>query len=227
MRLWEVIKIIFIGVGNFFYVLFIDLIEVLHLWNTPLLCFIDLKLFFAFLFKPPYLIINREAPKFGLAPENFIYGETPLFTLKALLKEAEITSQDHFYDLGCGRGKAVLGANYFYDIPATGIELLKGLVHPADRLRLKLGFKKVGFIVGDFNEVDLSSGTIFLVNGTTWPQEVIDKTAQNLSNFEHPFKIISLSVPLPGFKVLKAKSFWFSWGRVKVFFQEKNKMQIL
>jgi SAM-dependent methyltransferase len=170
-------------------------------------------------------VLRREAPALKGEPENFIYGETPLFTLKQLLKEAGVTAQDHFYDLGCGRGKTVFGAYYLYGIPATGIELVKGLVQLADRLRLKLRLDKLSFILGDFNEVDLSPGTIFLICGTTWSGALIEQTARHLAVLKQPVKIISLSFPLSGFPVIKSKDFWFSWGRVRVFFQTNKKIE--
>ena len=50
------------------------------------------------------------------------YGETPLTTLYQIVQECGIASQDHLFELGCGRGRGVAFLSNFIGCRTTGIE---------------------------------------------------------------------------------------------------------
>jgi SAM-dependent methyltransferase len=182
-------------------------------------------LFWEYLTESPFAIVRREGPRAPVALPNLIYGETPCLTLRAILEDAAITAQDHFVDLGCGRGLTVFFAHFYWGIAATGVEIIPGFVRRARRLQQRLQLTQIDFVQENLAWVlpQQISGTIFYLASTTWEDSLLAKIATRLDLLPVGVRVITLSAPLPStrFQVRQIKEYEFSWGKTTVFFQEK------
>ena len=182
---------------------------------------IDLSLFYLYLFNSPYKIIKSHFP----SESDFVYGEVPVMTVCRILKDAEVSSEDVFTDLGCGRGNAVFAAYLAGMSKSFGIELIDEFVTCGNKIKSLLAHKeKIFFIKDSFTECDLSMGTVFFIAGTTMQEETIAKLSAALAALPHPLKVISVSRKLPGscFTTLFCNKYRFYWGEATVFCQIKN-----
>jgi cyclopropane fatty-acyl-phospholipid synthase-like methyltransferase len=90
------------------------------------------------------------------------YGETPLSTFSKMAQAAEISSKDHYIELGSGRGKTCIWAALFLGCSVTGYEwvpLFADLSKALCRLlRLPAQFEQVSLF-----KADLSQATVVYV----------------------------------------------------------------
>jgi hypothetical protein len=222
----EFLYLVFLGIGNLFYNLGLSIAELVKFGLTPWWWKLRMLLFISYLSDGPYLLVKREAKRAPVLPQNLIYGETPCLTIKKILEDAGIKPTDHFVDLGCGRGLTVFFVNLYFQIPSTGIEVLPTFVKRAEKLSKTLGLTQVNFIKENLSWVtleDIGKGTIFYLTGTTFEDELLAKIASRLELLPVGVKLISLSDAIPSiqFQVTKVKSYYFSWGKTDVYFQEK------
>jgi hypothetical protein len=183
------------------------------------------QLCWEYLLESPFAVIRREGPRAAVALPNLIYGETPCGTLHAILQDAGITAQDHFVDLGCGRGLTVFFVHLHWGIAATGVEIIPSFVHRARRIQRHLQLTRLDFVQENVAWVlpQQIPGTIFYLASTTWEDSLLEKVAARLDLLPVGVRVITLSVALPSscFQVRQIKEYKFSWGQTTVFFQEK------
>jgi len=172
--------------------------------------------------EPPYSIIERNAPDIPVTADELIYGEAPLFTLEKIMKKVGLTSDDHFFDLGSGRGIPVVFGNLRFGCTSTGIEIVPELTDQAEILAGKTGVSRVNFLRGDFRQLSLDGGTVFMVCGTTFHTDTLDDLGQRLKNLPGVIRAVSLSYPLPHLNVLDKEVLPFSWGQGTVFYQDNK-----
>lgn len=224
----EFLYLVFLGIGNLFYNIGLSIAELLQMGSRSWWWRLRFLLFFSYLSDGPYLLVKREGKRAPVLPQNLIYGETPCLTIKKILEDAEIKPTDHFVDLGCGRGLTVFFVNLYFQIPSTGIEVLPTFVKRAEKLSKSLELKNIEFIRENLSWVTLEQigkGTIFYLTGTTFEDELLAKIASRLELLPVGIKLITLSDAIPStqFQVTKVKSYYFSWGKTDVYFQEKVK----
>jgi SAM-dependent methyltransferase len=129
--------------------------------------------------------------------KEFVYGEIDLLSFYTILERASPSTQDVFYDLGSGSGKAVLSALLFFNVyKSIGIELLPPLYEQSNTQRDKAiqqfqqhddeneyipQMKRIQFINDSFLHYDFGDADIIYVAATclsdaTW-NELISKMA--------------------------------------------------
>lgn len=135
-----------------------------------------------------HLIHNKE----------FIYGEIDFLSFFTILERTSPSTQDVFYDLGSGSGKAVLSVALFFNVKkSVGIELLPPLFEQSNRQLEKIiqrfqqldvekeylpQMERVQFINDSFLKYDLVDADIIYVAATcltnaTW-NELISKMSR-------------------------------------------------
>lgn len=223
------VELLKIGFANRFYNMGLRIREFLSFIGTSWYIKLSLNLLFSYFFSSPFSIVMKEGAQTGVSKDNLVYGETPLITMRDILKEAGVTKRDIFYDLGSGRGMTVFLANLYFAIPAAGIEALPTMADKSYKIKEKMGLKEVQFYQGNFLQADISFGTIFYIAGTTFDDETIQKLKKKLSGFKKGVKIITLSFPIesPYFKLIKKKRFKFSWGEAEVCFHERTEKPVI
>lgn len=124
--------------------------------------------------------------------KEFIYGEIDFLSFYTILERAAPSTQDVFYDLGSGSGKAVLSAILFFNVKKSiGIELLPPLYEQSNSqlakasqrfLQYRSQMERVQFINDSFLHYDFGDADIIYVAATcltdaTW-NELISKMAR-------------------------------------------------
>lgn len=91
--------------------------------------------------------------------KEFIYGEIDFLSFYTLLERTCPSTQDIFYDLGSGSGKAVLSAMLFFNVnKSIGIELLPPLYEQSMKKEMEL------FQYDVENEYSIQRGRIQFIN---------------------------------------------------------------
>ncbi|MBI2251724.1 MAG: hypothetical protein HYU63_03055 [Armatimonadetes bacterium] len=213
-----------IGFFNFIYNLGLFFEEVSFLGFKKWYWKLKKEIFINYFLDTPYQIIKREAPKLEIPEQELIYGETPLITMKKILKLINCNSNDIFYDLGGGRGLTVFFVSKFLNIESFGIEIVPAFVKKVNQIKEKLKFYKAAFIQANFLNVDISKATILYIASTTFTEETLKKLTHKTKELKKDAKIITLSTPLKGehLTLLYSKKFYFSWGETQAFFHIRN-----
>ena len=219
-------KLLLIGITNPFYNLGLGALELSRFWRCGWWWRLRALLFLFYLADSPFAVIRREGPRAPVRVENLVYGETPCLTMQKILAELRPDSNDHFIDLGSGRGLTVFFVRFYSNIPATGIEVVPTFVRRAQKVVRLLGLSGIDFIQENLSwilEEQIEKGTIFYLAGTTFQDELLDKIALRLERLRPGVRLVTLSEAFPSeqFRVTAVKPYYFSWGKTDVYFQEK------
>lgn len=180
---------------------------------------VDRALKNAYLLENPYRICRKYLQKEGV--ENiYQYGETPLRLMFVLAKFAELTSQDHFFELGAGRGRTSFFIHHFFKCKVTAIEKIPVFVKKARQIIERFSLH-IDFIQDDFLYRDLSLATVIYLYGSSLDDAVIKKLCEKIPKGA---KVITASYPLSDyssrFVVLKTMRVCYPWGETEVYLNQ-------
>jgi len=89
------------------------------------------------------------------------YVPTPPTVVDAMLKMAQVTSNDVVYDLGCGDGRIVVMAAEKYGARGVGVDLdPRRIAEANENAKLAPVADKVKFVVQDVFDTDFSDATV-------------------------------------------------------------------
>jgi SAM-dependent methyltransferase len=97
------------------------------------------------------------------AAEMVAYQPTPARAILALIKHANLSQDDVFYDLGSGLGHVVMLVALLSGARAVGIELEPAYVSYARRCARRLKVQNVEFVQADAREAVLTDGSVFFL----------------------------------------------------------------
>ncbi|KAF3363091.1 hypothetical protein PHSC3_000276 [Chlamydiales bacterium STE3] len=184
----------------------------------------DAVLLLTYLFDNPFSISKRFLANRG--EENvYAYGETPLTTLNAIVKECRLKPQQTVYELGCGRGRACLWLNCFYNCKVVGIDHVPEFTLRAERIVQKLQLSNISFINEDMLRVDFKDADVVYLYGTCLDDTFIEKLVEKFAKLPSGTKIITVSYPLTDydykdrFEVMKRFPAKFTWGTADIYLQ--------
>jgi hypothetical protein len=180
-----------------------------HYYKSPKFALIDLSFGFISLFINPYRTCRKFLQKKGSANIH-AYGETPYATYQKIVTECGIGSEDIWMEMGAGRGKGCFWLTHFVGCQVIGVEWIPQFGFIASLFKKIFRVKKLQWIPSDIEQVNLNEATVIYLYGL-WPELKIKPGV----------KVISISEPLEGYKILKR--FWvrFPWGRTSAYLQEK------
>lgn len=196
-------------------------------YSNAQFCKSDLSLILMYLFHNPYNISKRFLTLQG-AENVDAYGETPLTTFGSILKEAQVTSKDHLFELGCGRGRCCFWANAVIGCKVTGIDMIPDFIDRANMIKNKLHLDGLTFRTEELSQADISGGTVYYLYGSALEDEVIDCLVKKLEKCPTGTKVITVSYPLSeycegdGFELMKRFAVRYPWGVADVYFQVKR-----
>ena len=95
--------------------------------------------------------------------EMVYYQQTPARIILELIKQANFTAQDVFYDLGSGLGHVPILVNLLSGAQAKGVEFEPAYCDYARARAAELNLSRVAFIHGDARTADYSDGTVFFM----------------------------------------------------------------
>lgn len=111
------------------------------------------------------LLLSQSIPAETKArePEMVYYQQTPVRVIFELVKKAQLTAEDVFYDLGSGLGQVPILVNLLSGAAARGIEFEPAYCDYAHRCAADLNLSRVTFIQADARTADYSDGTVFFM----------------------------------------------------------------
>jgi SAM-dependent methyltransferase len=201
------------------YSLLILIIEGLFILLHPSLYRFYLYFLLEYFIKSPFYYAKKV---FNSNQKEFIYGFTPMFTVRKMLKSIPV--QGTFYDLGCGDGRVVFTVSILNKIRSRGVELNPYLIQKAKLLKSMLNVDLAEFVEGDFLKENLSKAHIVYLPWTTFDESLEGKiTRKCVSELPVNSWVISLSYPIndKAFKLFHESKLFFSWGRSMVYFSQK------
>lgn len=186
-------------------------------------------------------ISRAERTRLKIDSDEFVYGEIEFPSFIAILESIEPKPYEHFYDLGCGTGKAVFAAALCYDFDKTcGIELLPGLYNIANRQIENLKriiavhgpkfaasyqnkINNISFINDDILNCDLTDADIIFINATCFNPTTWVAIVQKLLQLKVGTRVIMTTKRLENnaFRTLYNSQYLMSWGMNSVNAYEK------
>lgn len=164
---------------------------------------------------------------------NEIYGEVLYYSAIKLIEYLQITSEDHFLDIGSGLGKLAFYV-YFVSQPAsmTGIEInsarhrIANQVNKLIQAQLPRMFddREFALLEGDFLTSSFDNITIVYICSTIFSFELLEKIGLKLNEMPQLKKIASFrKLPhLSNFVCVKKILIHCSWERVGCYIYERK-----
>jgi len=143
------------------------------------------------------------------------YGETAIRTFAAIAKAAEIRKEDHFLDLGAGRGKLCFWTAFWLGCTCTGVEQVPFFVRQAVWLA-KIFRMPIQFHLGSIETIDLSKATVVYLYVMEWDEALLEKMTPNA-------RLISVGAPVESssFEVVRKMPARYPWGVTDVYVQRR------
>ncbi|MCD4783365.1 MAG: methyltransferase domain-containing protein [Candidatus Eremiobacteraeota bacterium] len=188
--------------------------------KVPGLRAVEIQLFKNYIIRYSPIYIRQESKDIDYAKGTFSYGEVSYPVAAEIVREIGVTENDVFYDLGCGRGKMMFYTRLSTGATCIGVDLLPTHIHIAEKITQGLGINKLHFFLEDIVNVDLSTGSVVFIHGTTFPDEVHNAVSRNIDKMKTGSRFISVSRPYDNqrLELIKKKNYFVSWGECTVLF---------
>ena len=189
---------------------------IVYYYKCPRFALYDLSLGLCTLFFNPYRHCRKFLEKKGV-PIVHGYGQTPLRTFSKIAEAAQMTSCDHYLELGSGRGKTCVWASLFIRCQVSGIEWVPLFFSLSKALSIlfRLG---AHFEQKSMFEVDLEGVTVAYIYSTQLTKRQIKEIP--FSSMAPGSRLITISEPHPDFPISKTIPVIFPWGETNAFIQE-------
>lgn len=172
-------------------------------------------------FKECYSVFNSEVKASQCFSANELYGELYYYSVLKLLKNLNMSSKDHFLDIGSGLGKLVfqifLNTNAY---AVSGVEINKerhAIAHQAkELLRSKFTHsenqnRQLNMLLGDFLDLDFPSVTIIYVCSTVFSYELLEAMGKKINAMPGVHTVVTLR-KFPDLLDFKLKKKFFLQG---------------
>lgn len=179
-------------------------------YQKPRFALVDLLLGLSYLCSNPFRLCRRQMEERG-EERVHAYGETPLSLWKEIAELAEITRDDLFMDLGCGRGKLCFWTTCWIGCRTIGVDCVPAFIRRASFLARLLGFSRLQFMQGAIGQIPLRDATVLYLYTFHPDEELLDIPPST--------RVITVSEPLvdPRFRVTASAQVSFPWGKTEVF----------
>jgi len=188
--------------------------------KVPGLRAVEIEFIKNYIVKYSPIYIYRDTRDIVYAKGSFSYGEVSYPVAAEIVREINITENDVFYDLGCGRGKMMFYTRLSTGATCIGVDLLPTHINIAEKITNKLVISRLHFFLEDIVNVDLRTGSVVFIHGTTFPDEVHDAVSENIGKMKPGSRFISVSRPYsnPRLELIKKENYFVSWGECTVLF---------
>lgn len=192
-----------------------------HYWN-PRFLRSDLLLGFSYFWRSPYRC-NLLFAQTTQDPQTYLYGETPLSTLNQICQKVGLTSDQTFFDLGCGTGRVLFWVHSFVRCQGVGIDANPTFISTACWIAQKQQCR-LTFIQQDFTEATLQDNAVVYLYGTCLEDVTICKLCALFKRYSQ-IRIVSISYPLeafdPEFATVDSFQVRYPWGKTTAYINEK------
>ena len=165
-----------------------------------------------------YQISKDALKKSSYSYWGYVYGEIVYEGFSKLLRRANPTPGEVFYDFGSGVGGAVILASILYDFSALyGIEILEDLHKTAQKVLTRYTPRlnqKIEFIKGDYRTYDFSNADLIFINATMMEYEFTNPFYEKLETLKPGTRILTTthSLDIRYYEVERIGIMPFSWG---------------
>ncbi len=193
---------------------------------------LDMALSAPYFLRSPYRISKHFLKQRGAA-DIYTYGETPLTTLEQIARNAELSSDDLLFDLGCGPGRTSLWLHNFIGCRIIGIEQIPLFVERAQDLIQRFQLDHIEFRQADLRDIDYTEATAIYLYGTCFDEEFLAPLIAKLRKTRPGTKIITVSYELnefsrePYFKLIRQFPAHYPWGETQIFLQTPKDEKLL
>jgi len=162
----------------------------------------------------------HQARRQGRSTKEFTYGETPVISARAFLKEAGVNQASCVYDVGAGRGR-VLIASRLLGAKSLGCDLLDAHVRTAGPELAKI---HIDLLHLDATEASFHDVTHVFVAWTCFTYNSRKQLSEHFTSMSAGTRLLLLDHPLKNrsFTKLYQKKIWCSWGRATLYVYERN-----
>ena len=180
---------------------------------------LDLFVAFCTLFFNPYRVCRKFLERRGES-NIYAYGETPITAFAHIAQAANLSSQDHYIELGSGRGKTCYWAALWTGCRVTGIEWIPFFVRfsrlVAALFRLNADFKRQSIA-----EADLSGATVVYL----YLFDIPEALSERLLQMPEKSRLITISEPFDSsaFECTQIIPLHFPWGSSEAYLHRRKK----
>jgi len=167
-------------------------------------------------------IYSNLEKTFGDGTPNLTYGEIEFSSLKVISNYFPELINGYFYDLGCGRSKAVLYMNLTNKFKkCIGIDIVKKRIKLSEEALLKLKEKKdinkIKFFDKSFldDKFNYRKASLIYINNLCFQNELNDKLFNKIKNESRKgtyLFVTKLPTDLDGFKEVETENVIMSWS---------------
>jgi SAM-dependent methyltransferase len=141
----------------------------------------------------PMLLVDDARRAAGMSGDlEMTYGETPPTTMLQVLEVGGATSDDVFYDMGCGLGLPTVVAAHFCK-KAVGFEILPEVAEKAREVAGALGLGNAVFELADFKTADVTEGTFIFCYATCLREQSRAELAACVSRTRSGSRIVTVT----------------------------------
>lgn len=155
----------------------------------------DWALLRAYRWSNPYKIHKHFLQQRGEL-EVYRYGETWLTTMELLAKEAEVTRDDIYVELGCGRGRSCFWMHSCVGCQVVGIDYVPIFIERATAVVQKLKLKGIRFLCHDFLTEAWVHGTVFYIDATLLEGEEMAQLVRRCDQLPRGCRVIGVNLSL-------------------------------
>jgi len=167
----------------------------------------------------PYTLCKQFLLQKG-EKEIHTYGETPLTELASFLEKCNLVKEDHFVDLGCGRGRVAFFVDSYFPCSVTGVDCVPRFISLAISTGKSLTTSP-SFLCEDILSFDLTSASYIYFYALCLNDKDFDQMIERFKKLKKGTKIITVSFSLseysPHFKTLYSQKARFAWGKTEFF----------
>jgi SAM-dependent methyltransferase len=159
----------------------------------------------------PFLLVDDARRAAGRSGDpEMVYGTTPPSVVLQLLEFGSATSEDTFYDLGCGLGVPTVVAAHFCK-RSIGLEILPEVAGRAREVAEALQLANASFELTDFKSADLSEGTLIYCYSTCLRAESRAELAVGVSKTRAGTRVLTVTHNLEHPSLQMKESRELSW----------------
>ncbi|MEJ2680324.1 MAG: class I SAM-dependent methyltransferase [Gammaproteobacteria bacterium] len=155
------------------------------------------------------------------------YGETPLRSFKTLCQAAQISSEDHLFELGSGRGRLAFWADRFVQCTVTGVEINPIFIARAQRIKRLFRRHKLRFLQTNILDAPLAEATVIYLYGTAFEKPAWPRILHALQQTRPGTRVITVSKSLAEwgdtghFALIHTHWISYVWGKAPVYIQTR------
>ena len=180
---------------------------------------VDFALCSLYLFCNPFRVCRKFFQKKGES-EIHMYGETSFSAWEKIAVAVGLKEDDHFLDLGCGRGRLCFWNSLIFGCRSTGVDWVPKFISRARFITSLLRISNVQFFCKSLSAVSLKEATVVYLY-TYHPEEGL----VDFSELPEGARVITVSEPLrrEDFVLDQELSVEYPWGVTEVYLARKCK----